>query len=73
MNDERTGNLWLYRAAMTATALMSMVAVILLVCHWSFGLLSAKTVRVMAFGSIFWLLMAFGYRADFKARQSEQE
>lgn len=66
-------NLWLYRAAMTATAIMSAVAIVLLICHWTMGLLSAKAVKVMTFGSIFWLAIAFGYRADLKAREADDQ
>lgn len=65
-------NFWLYRAAMAATALLAFVAICMLIAHWCFGLLTAKSVKVMTFGSVFWLLIAAGYRADLKAREAEE-
>lgn len=68
----RQSNLGLYRIAMAATALMAFSAMAMLLAHWRFGLLTAKSVKVMTFGSVFWLLIAAGYRADWKARAAEE-
>ena len=61
----------LYRAAMWATFFMAIVAVGLLVAHWRFGILSPKSQKVLGFGACFWLLIAFGYRSDLKAKEAE--
>lgn len=63
----------LYRLAIRAGIVLAALSVVLTVANYFGDFLSGRAAGAMAFGVFFWLLVAWGYRADLRARADQEE
>jgi cbb3-type cytochrome oxidase subunit 3 len=58
---------------MIFTLVAAVMSVVLTILNYRFHFLSARAGGAMAFGMFFWLVIFWGYRADYKQRQLEED